>query len=50
MFGQGCNMEKKTQFNNNDGHRVAVAPSVVLNSQLTLDVNHFLKEFSSHNL
>ncbi len=43
-------MEKRTQFTVNDGHRVPVANSVVLNSQLTLDVNKSFMEYFSLNL
>jgi len=43
-------MEKRTQFTVNDGHRVPVANSVVLNSQLTLDVNNSLWIYLSKSL
>jgi inositol hexakisphosphate/diphosphoinositol-pentakisphosphate kinase len=53
MFSQGCKMEKKTQHLVNDSHRVPVANSVVLNSQLTLDeVERFLNgllELGAHH-
>jgi len=43
MFSQGCKMEKASKFSESDNHRVPVTPSVVLNSQLTLnEIEQFL--------